>query len=827
MLFKIDAIASMMDARMVGAHREADEIEWLLTDSRSLAFPETTLFFALKTRTGDGHDYIGNLYQRGVRHFVVAESFDATGDYPDGVFLVTSSPLEALQSLAKRHREGFRVPIIGITGSNGKTVVKEWLYQMLMPRMTVTRSPRSYNSQVGVPLSVCLLTERSEVGIFEAGISERGEMQTLQDIIQPTIGIITNIGQAHQENFSSLEEKCLEKLQLFRTSDVVVWCADDPIVAKLLPTLPLKARLLAWSRRDESAWLYVEACNASADSSSTTISYRFGTHDQRYTFTIPFVDEASVENALAVVATCLHLGCTPEYIAERTQQLEPVAMRMEVRRGVRGLTLINDSYNSDLNSLGIALDFAERRGGQGFVVILSDMAESGIADAELYGRVAEMLRQHAVGTFVGIGPALMRMRQLFASLNCAVHFFADATQLLAAPLLGTMRDALVLIKGARTFHFERLTDALVQKVHETTLEINLEAVAANLNHYRSFLQPATKMVCMIKAAAYGAGSIEIARTLQDRGVDYLAVAVADEGAELRRAGITSNIIVMNPEMSAFQTLFDYRLEPEVYSFELLDALVHAARSQGITSFPVHVKLDTGMHRLGFSPECDIPELVRRLQSQQALIPSSVFSHFAGSDSADFDDYTHHQFQLFDKASRQLQAAFPHKILRHICNSAAIERFPDYHLDMVRLGLGLYGINPIDNAIINNVCTLRTTILQVRDLAASETVGYSRRGTLRRPSRIAAIPIGYADGLNRHLGRGAAYCLVGGQRAPYVGNICMDVCMIDVTDIPCRAGDSVEIFGDNLPVTVLSDKLDTIPYEILTTISTRVKRLYFQ
>lgn len=825
MSFKIENIASSMGARMVGAHREADTIEWFLTDSRSLTFPETTLFLALRTRTGDGHEYIGYLYQRGVRHFVVEERFAAIAEYPEAVFLVTPSPLSALQRLAKCHRESFHVPIVGITGSNGKTVVKEWLYQMLMPRMTVTRSPRSYNSQVGVPISVCLLRERSEIGIFEAGISERGEMASLQAMIQPTIGIITNIGQAHQKNFSSLEEKCREKLQLFSASEVIVWCADDPVVAKVLPQMSLSARLLSWSRRDENAWLYVE--ELSSTETTTTIKYRYGSSRELHAFTIPYVDKASVDNALTAVCTCLHLGCSPEYVASQTGQLEPVAMRMEVRKGVRGLTLINDSYNSDLNSLRIALDFAERRSERGFVVVLSDMAESGIDDAELYSRVVEMLRQHSVSMFVGIGPALMKTRLFFSDLSCPAHFFHNTRQFLEDSLMEELKDTLILIKGARAFHFERITDSLVQKVHETTLEINLEAVAANLNHYRSFLKPETKMVCMIKAAAYGAGSIEIARTLQDRGVDYLAVAVADEGAELRRAGITSNIIVMNPEMSSFQTLFDYRLQPEVFSFELLDALVHTARTQGITHFPVHVKLDTGMHRLGFSPEKDIPELIQRFHSQQALIPRSVFSHFAGSDSADFDDYTRRQFELFDKASRELQQAFSHKILRHICNSAGIERFPEYHLDMVRLGLGLYGINPIDNAIINNVCSLRTTILQIRELDASETVGYSRRGVLSRPSRIAAIPIGYADGLNRHLGRGAGYCLVNGHHAPYVGNICMDVSMIDVTDVPCKAGDTVEIFGDELPVTVLSDILETIPYEILTTISNRVKRVYFQ
>ena len=394
-------------------------------------------------------------------------------------------------------------------------------------------------------------------------------------------------------------------------------------------------------------------------------------------------------------------------------------------------------------------------------------------------------------------------------------------------MLDKLSNEVILLKGSRKFNFEAISEHLSLKVHETTLEVNLEAIVRNLNYYRSFMKPETKMVCMVKASAYGAGSVEIAKTLQDHRVDYLAVAVADEGADLRKAGITGNIIIMNPEMSTFNMLFQYDLEPEVYSFALLEALIKAAEKEGITNFPVHLKLDTGMHRLGFDPEHDLPALIDRLQHQTALLPRSVFSHFVGSDSPDFDAFSAHQFELFDKASRQLQEAFPYKILRHICNSAGIERFPERHLDMVRLGLGLYGIDPIDNRVLNNVTTLKTTILQIHEVSPEDTVGYSRRGHLTRKSRIAAIPIGYADGLDRHLGCGHCYCLVNGQKAPYVGNICMDVCMIDVTDIDCKEGDTVEIFGDHLPVTVLSDVLGTIPYEVLTSVSERVKRVYFQ
>ena len=508
-------------------------------------------------------------------------------------------------------------------------------------------------------------------------------------------------------------------------------------------------------------------------------------------------------------------------------QLEPVAMRLEVMQGVRGCTLINDTYNSDVTSLDIALDFMNRRPEQGNkpkTLILSDILQTGLSTTELYTQVADMIERRGIDRLIGVGPEISAAHALF---NVKKVFFPTSDALTESGLLDTMSNEMVLIKGSRKFGFEQITAALSLRVHETTLDVNLEAIAENLNFYRSFMKPETKITCMVKASAYGAGSVEIAKTLQDRGVDYLAVAVADEGADLRRAGITTGIIVMNPEMTAFNTLFQYDLEPEVYSFKLLDALVHAAEKQGIQGFPVHIKLDTGMHRLGFNPLKDVPQIIERLKRQSAIVPRSVFSHFVGSDSPDFDEFSARQFQLFDEASQQLQRAFPNKILRHICNSAGIERFPERHLDMVRLGLGLYGIDPIDNRRLHNVTSLRTTILQIRNVPKGDSIGYSRRSFVERDSRIDAIPIGYADGLNRHLGNRNGYCLVNGQKAPYIGNICMDVCMIDVTGIDCKEGDTVEIFGDNLPVTVLSDKLDTIPYEVLTSVSNRVKRVYFQ
>ena len=814
----------MMGAQCVGECQGG--ISFLLTDSRSLCFPEETLFFALRSSRNDGQRYIGELYRRGVRHFVVSQLPEHwQEDFPSSGFLLADNPLRALQQLASRHRARFDVPVVGITGSNGKTMVKEWLYQVLSTDKIVTRSPRSYNSQIGVPLSVWLLDGQSQVGIFEAGISQPGEMQALRDIIHPTLGILTMLGEAHQENFSSMEEKCKEKLKLFSEASALVFPQDDTLIGRCLADSSFKGERLGWSRHNASAALYIVEENKQP--SQTTVSYIWK-GELKGSYTLPFIDEASVENSFSVAAASLQLGVTEATLAQRMAHLEPVAMRLEVKEGNHGCTLINDSYNSDINSLDIALDFMSRRPdhqGRKRTLILSDILQSGEGDDALYTQVAALIGKRGVERLIGIGTAISAHREMFAPLK-ETEFYATVSDFVHSPAFRTLRDEVILLKGARKFGFERLTELLVKKVHETTLEVSLEAVVDNLNHYRSMMRPETKLTCMIKADAYGAGAVEIAKTLQDHRVDYLAVAVADEGVTLRRNGITSNIMVMNPEMSSFKTLFDYDLEPEVYSFRLLDAMVKAAEREGITGYPVHIKLDTGMCRLGFNPLTEMDELIKRLKAQKAIIPRSVFSHFVGSDDDAFDDFSHHQFELYDQGSRQLQAAYSHHIIRHIDNSAGIDHFRDRQLDMCRLGIGLYGVDPRTNHLLHNVSTLKTTILQLRHVPKGTSIGYGRHTFVQRDSVIAAIPIGYADGLNRHLGNRNGYCLVNGQRADYVGNICMDVCMVDVTDIDCREGDSVEIFGDHLPVTVLSDKLDTIPYEVLTGISNRVKRVYY-
>lgn len=824
MTYTIERVATLIGAQRLG-HAEA-RISFVLTDSRSLCFPEETLFFALRSNRNDGHHYISELYRRGVRCFVVEEvPTQATNQFGDANFLVVSSTLQALQCLAQRHRETFNIPVVGITGSNGKTMVKEWLYQLLSPQMVITRSPRSYNSQIGVPLSVWLLNSHSQLGVFEAGISLKGEMQALHNIIRPTIAVLTNIGSAHEENFSSAEEKCREKLRLFKGAQVMVYNADDEMVTRLLNETEHKGERLAWSVKNHDAAMRITKIDKQP--THTTIHYIYKGGEPNC-FSLPFIDDASVCNSIICATVGLHLGLDASTLNLRMNKLEPVAMRLEVKEGLNGCTLINDSYNSDINSLNIALDFMNRRpdhNGQKRTLVLSDILQSGLPDKELYQEVSNLAEQRGVQKFIGIGPKICTNNACIALAER--HFFNSVADFIRSDVFKTLHNEVVLLKGARSFGFDQLTEQMVKKVHETTLEVNLNAMVNNLNYYRSLMHPNTKLVCMIKADGYGAGAVEIAKTLQDHRADYLAVAVADEGATLRRNGITSNIMVMNPEMTAFKTIFDYDLEPEVYSFRLLEALIKAAEKEGITGFPVHIKLDTGMHRLGFDPDKDMPRLIERLHNQNALIPKSVFSHFAGADSDEFDSFSQSQFERFDAGSKMLQAAFEHHILRHIDNSAGIEHFPQRQLDMCRLGLGLYGINPRNNAIINNVSTLRTTILQMREVKAGDTVGYSRRGTIEHNSVIAAIPIGYADGLNRKLGNRNGYCLVNNQPAQYVGNICMDVAMIDVTGIDCHEGDSVEIFGDNLPVTELSNVLQTIPYEVLTGISNRVNRVYFQ
>ena len=824
MKYKIEEIVTLTGARRYG-HAEA-EVEWLLTDSRSLVYPETSLFFAIKTASGDGHDFIQELYQRGVRNFVVTSlPQNRETVYPDANFLQIPSALKALQRLAERHREQYDIPVIGITGSNGKNMVKEWLNLLLSPTTKTTRSPRSYNSQTGVPLSVWLLDETTQLGIFEAGISQPGEMEALRDIIQPTIGVMVSLGSAHQENFGSMEEKCREKLRLFKDCEILVYCSDDEITDRCVKLGKISHRLLSWSKIDANAPLFIR--NINKKGGETEIKYTYNGKTGRYT--IPFVDDASINDSIHCLAVCLYLKKTPDEIAKGMQSLEPLAMRLEVTQGINNCTIINDTYNSDVNSLDIALDFMNRRAAETSnrkIVILSDILQSGMESGELYSKVAEMVNSRKPQLFIGVGKEIGKNSNYF---KISSKFFNTTEELIESGELNGISGDTVLLKGARKFGFERIYDLLTKKVHETTLNVNLGAIVENLNHYRSFMKHETKIVCMVKASAYGSGALEVSRTLQEHGVDYLAVAVADEGVALRNAGITANIMVMNPEMTAFRTMLQYNLEPEIYSFRSLADFADAVSHAGETRYPVHIKLDTGMHRLGFMEE-EIGRLCEVLPTLPAVKVASVFSHLNCADMPGEDAYTREQIARYDRMSAAVAASLPYSVIRHTANSAAIERFPEARFDMCRLGLGLYGFGWEHNAGLRPVSALKTRIVQIKRLEAGDAVGYGRAGKLLRPTVTATVPIGYADGLDRHLGCGRWSMCVAGRPAPIVGRVCMDSCMIDITDIPgVGEGDEVTVFsaepGNDLET--MARVLDTIPYEIMTSVSSRVKRIYLK
>lgn len=820
MEYTIKEVARVINARP-GDWRD-DKIEILLTDSRRLSFPETSLFFALKTKTNDGHRYIKELYHLRVRNFVVSEMYPEFSTMPDANFLFVRDTLSALQKLAAYHRANFRIPVIGITGSNGKTIVKEFLYQLLRDDFNIVRSPRSYNSQLGVPLSVWAMKEKHTLGIFEAGISQPDEMERLQPIIAPTIGVITSIGEAHQENFISMSQKCREKLSLFTDCEAIIYDGDNSLIADAVEASCLSHKAIVWSRTDTDAPLYIASIEKRQQE---TVIHCTQLGFER-TYVIPFTDDASIENVIHCIAVMLYLKPTSLHDAEKFRHLEPVAMRLEVKQGVNGCTLINDTYNSDINSLDIALDFLHsRKVGKEMksTLILSDILQSGTLPKSLYKKVADLVERKKVDRLIGIGRDLLEYGALF---DMEKSFYRTTDDFLAAADAGSFSNELILIKGSRHFHFERITERLEKKVHETILEVNLDALVHNFNFYRSKLKPETKMVCMVKASAYGAGSSELAKTLQEHRCDYLAVAVADEGAELRKEGITIPIMIMNPEFGSFNVLFENNLEPEVYSFRLLDAMIRETERRGITSYPVHIKIDTGMHRLGFRPE-DVPEVCERLRRQSGIQARSVFSHLAGSDSYIFDDFTQLQLDRFCGAAAELEKGLEYPVIKHILNSAGIERFPQYQMDMVRLGIGLYGVSASGMKGLRNVSTLKTTILQIQDVPKGDSVGYSRRSYVERDSRIAIIPIGYADGLDRHFSNRQGEVVIRGQRCPIIGNICMDACMVDVTDVAAEEGDQVIVFGEELPVGELAEHLNTIPYEIMTSVSPRVKRVYYR
>ena len=819
MKYSIREIASILGIDSADLAHEDDVVSHLLTDSRSLTYPEETLFFAIKTKNNDGHRYVCHLYNLGVRNFVVEHT---DGLPADANYLKVSSVIDALQRLAAYHRSRFQIPVIAVTGSCGKTTVKEWLYQLLSPDFNVVRSPRSFNSQIGVPLSLWDIDGNTQIAIIEAGISLPGEMAALHHTIKPTLGIFTMLTDEHGENFATLEDKANEKARLFENCEAVTYFADNQHIAQALATCPAKKVL--WSETDASAAVVIES--STVHRRSTEVQYRFGGESHR--LIVPFINVGSVTNVMNCVTMMLHLGISPQVIASRVEQLTPVKTRTNVIEGINGCMVIADSYPSDYNSLAPALGFMSRRAIEKSrqTVILSDAAHESFSTEMVYSLIAELLKQKGVSRVIGIGEEISRYAHLFEGNT---SFYRSVPDFMDAVSPGDFDAETILVKGSPHYDFKPIIDMLEAKQHETVMEVNLDALVNNYNFFRSLLKPTTKMVCMLKASGYGAGSYELAKTLQDSGVAYIAVAVHDEGVELRKAGITAKIMVLNPRVENYKAMFAYHLEPEVYCLDECKMIIREAQKNGISHYPVHIKLDTGMHRLGFLEE-QLPELIDLLHSQDAITPASVFSHLAVADEPEQDAYTQLQFDYFDRCCTQLQAAFPHKIIRHILNTTGIVRFPEHQCEMVRVGIGLYGISTTTDGSESSlvpVSSLRSVIISIKEWDEGITIGYGRHGVLHRKSRIATIPVGYADGIDRHFGNGNISMWVNGTLCPTVGNICMDVCMIDVTDADCQVGDNVEIFGEHIAVERLAEVRGTIPYEILTSISTRVKRVYYR
>ncbi len=802
----------------------------LLLDSRRVGQAAGSVFFALRGPQHNGHAYLPELYQHGVRWFVV----DRAGEIPDGLpaypeagFLLVDDGLTALQAVAAHHRRQFPIPVIGITGSNGKTIVKEWLAQLLAPDELICKSPRSYNSQVGVPLSLWELNATHTLGIFEAGISRRGEMTRLASVIQPTLGVFTNLGTAHDAGFADHEEKAEEKMRLFRGVDTLFYCLDHALIHAVARRHLPEHRTFTWSRQHPSAaHVAITVTEASADRTVVRV-HLARPLPQEHTFTLPFADEPSVENALHALTVLLWRQVPAAEIQHRLDRLQPVAMRLEMKQALNDCYILDDTYNNDLAGLNLALDALARQPRRGRrTLILSDVLESGLAGAELYARVAAQLTPHGVERLVGIGPEIQLHQAAFAGVAAA--FYATTEDFLAQFRPDAFRQETILVKGARRFGFERIVAAFQRQIHGTVLAVDLDALAENLNFYRRRLRPGTKLMVMVKAFAYGSGSYEVANLLQFHRADYLAVAYPDEGVELRQNGISLPVMVMNPSPDAFHVLRQYHLEPEIYSFERLHDYLAAARQQPLPA--LHLKLDTGMRRLGFT-EADLPELCSVLLENAAhLRVASALTHLAGADEEQHNHFSGQQLAAFHRMTPLLEAALGYPVLKHALNSAGILRFPEAQLDMVRLGIGLYGVEATgqEQAALQPVSCLQTTISQVKTLPPGETVGYGRRGqAVAYERRIATLAIGYADGYDRRFGNGVGEVVVRGQRAPIVGNVCMDMCMVDVTSIAgVQAGDVAEIFGPQLPLPELAARIGTIPYELLTNVSERVKRVFF-
>jgi Alr-MurF fusion protein len=805
---------SILDAKWVGIHPEAT-IETISIDSRSLQNSEQTLFFALVGPNNDAHHYIKDLIATGVQNFVVTDIPEDCNDKAN--FLVVENTLVALQKFAAYYRSLFHFPIIGLTGSNGKTIVKEWLNFLLSPDFMVIRSPKSYNSQVGVPLSVIAINEKHNLGIFEAGISTVNEMDKLEQIIKPTIGVLTNIGSSHDEGFANLEEKIQQKMQLFKDAAILIFQKND-LVEKYISA---KTTQFSWSFKDENADIFI--AKKEIVNQETTLFYQY--KGNLYELKIPFVDKASIENAISCLSVMLYFDYESDTIQSRMEMLFPVQMRLEVKNGINNCSIIDDSYSSDFQSLKIALDVLESQNQfDKKTVILSDIFQSGYSNEQLYAKVAQLIVSNKINRVIGIGATISEFKDQFS--NCIT--FKNTADFIANFDKLDFSNESILIKGARSFQFEEIVALLEEKTHETVLEINLNAISYNLNFFKSKLKPKVKIMVMVKAFGYGNGGLEIAKLLEHHKVDYLGVAFADEGISLKNGGIQLPIMVLNPESTSFSAIIQHGLEPEIYSLKGLHSFLKIAKQKNLQHFPIHIKVDTGMHRLGFE-ENTVDELIATLKGNSAVKVQSILSHMATSDDSKHYDFALSQIRLFDKLSTKIMTELQINPIRHILNTSGISNFSEAQFDMVRLGIGLYGVSNDENEQkhLENVGTLKSIISQVRTIPAGDSVGYGRRFMAEKTTKVATIPIGYADGISRAWGNGVGFVSIKDQKASILGSVCMDMLMVDVSEIDCAEGDDVIIFGESPTVSYIAQKLNTIPYEILTSISQRVKRVFYR
>ena len=820
----------------------------LLTDSRFVSQPQHSIFFAIKGDRHDGHVFIKELYEKNVREFVVEKnSLSETlktqlENLADAKIFVVENTIRALQHLAANHRQSFDIPVVGVTGSNGKTIVKEWLGVLMAKDYNLVKSPRSYNSQIGVPLSVWEINEHHNFGIFEAGISKSGEMEFLEPVIRPTIGIFTNLGSAHDEGFRSRKQKATEKLRLFQRSKTLIYCKDfqdiDDEIRILLKAVNPTIELIGWSKKAGSK-VFVNVTKQ-----NTYCTLQISWNSKIYDFKIPFGDDASIENAIHCVFLMLHQSIDTTEIQSRLDMLKPIAMRLELKQGINDCYLIDDTYNNDYAGLSVALDFmTQQHTKRDKVLIISDVLQSGLEETDLYESISELIKGKQIDKLVGIGEVIFRNQKSFypsaasdrKTTVASIVFYHSTEEFLEKFPVNQLQSSLILVKGARKFEFEKIINRLTLKVHGTVFEINLDALTNNLNFYRNKIGSGTKIMVMVKAFAYGSGSAEVASLLEYHRVDYLGVAYTDEGVVLRQNGIKLPIMVLNPQPESFAKLIEYNLEPEIYSFKVFKEYLTYIKQNPPSDQSerpvgnIHLKLDTGMHRLGFEAQ-DIEQLIELLKKNSKIKIASIFSHLVGADESEHNTFSKTQIEIFEQMSQQIIDELDgQKPLRHICNSAGIIRFPEAKFDMVRLGIGLYGLEVTNSEQkeLQTVGTLKTVISQIKYLKAGETVGYSRKGVLEKDSKIATIAIGYADGFDRGFSKGVGKVLVNGVACPVVGNVCMDMTMIDVSETECEEGDEVVIFGKDLSIKELAISIGTISYEILTGVSERVKRVFYK